>query len=72
MQLTTTTTGWNVPCAQYNCNLLLEIPDEEDSDGESNRSVKMKIKLKGKNKSTPTRKRKQRKYISDDEDYEED
>ncbi|KAM3966517.1 LOW QUALITY PROTEIN: ATP-dependent helicase brm [Aphomia sociella] len=46
--------------------------DEEDSDGESNRSVKMKIKLKAKNKNTPTRKRKQRKYISDDEDYEED
>ncbi|XP_059047532.1 ATP-dependent helicase brm isoform X2 [Achroia grisella] len=46
--------------------------DEEDSDGESNRSVKMKIKLKGKSKNTPTRKRKQRKYISDDEDYEED
>ncbi|XP_060810415.1 ATP-dependent helicase brm [Amyelois transitella] len=45
--------------------------DEEDSDGESNRSVKMKIKLKGKSKNTP-RKRKQRKYISDDEDYEED
>ncbi|XP_053600884.1 ATP-dependent helicase brm [Plodia interpunctella] len=46
--------------------------DDEDSDGESNRSVKMKIKLKGKSKNTPTRKRKQRKYISDDEDYEED
>ncbi|XP_045541964.1 ATP-dependent helicase brm [Papilio machaon] len=46
--------------------------DEDDSDGESNRSVKMKIKLKGKSKNTPTRKRKQRKYISDDEDYEED
>ncbi|XP_075987575.1 ATP-dependent helicase brm isoform X2 [Anticarsia gemmatalis] len=46
--------------------------DEDDSDGESNRSVKMKIKLKGKSKSTPSRKRKQRKYISDDEDYEED
>ncbi|XP_049887633.1 ATP-dependent helicase brm isoform X2 [Pectinophora gossypiella] len=46
--------------------------EEDDSDGESNRSVKMKIKLKGKGKSTPSRKRKQRKYISDDEDYEED
>uniref|UniRef100_A0A2A4K779 Bromo domain-containing protein n=1 Tax=Heliothis virescens TaxID=7102 RepID=A0A2A4K779_HELVI len=46
--------------------------DDDDSDGESNRSVKMKIKLKGKSKSTPSRKRKQRKYISDDEDYEED
>ncbi|XP_072935099.1 ATP-dependent helicase brm isoform X2 [Epargyreus clarus] len=46
--------------------------DEDDSDGESNRSVKMKIKLKSKSKSTPTRKRKQRKYITDDEDYEED
>lgn len=46
--------------------------DEDDSDGESNRSMKMKIKLKGKTKSTPSRKRKQRKYISDDEDYEED
>lgn len=45
---------------------------EDDSDGESNRSMKMKIKLKGKGKSTPSRKRKQRKYISDDEDYEED
>ncbi|CAK1548229.1 unnamed protein product [Leptosia nina] len=46
--------------------------DEEDSDGEDNRSVKMKIKLgKGKSKSAP-KKRKQRKYISDDEDYEED
>ncbi|CAG4925885.1 unnamed protein product [Colias eurytheme] len=46
--------------------------DEDDSDGESNRSVKMKIKLgKGKSKATP-RKRKPRKYISDDEDYEED
>ncbi|XP_013144254.1 PREDICTED: probable global transcription activator SNF2L2 [Papilio polytes] len=45
--------------------------DEDDSDGESNRSVKMKIKLKGKSKNTP-RKRKQRKYISDDDDYEED
>ncbi|XP_050674085.1 ATP-dependent helicase brm isoform X2 [Leptidea sinapis] len=45
--------------------------DEDDSDGESNRSMKMKIKLKGKSKSTP-RKRKQRKYISDDEDYDED
>lgn len=32
----------------------------------------MKIKLKGKGKNTPSRKRKQRKYISDDEDYEED
>ncbi|XP_037300295.1 ATP-dependent helicase brm [Manduca sexta] len=46
--------------------------DDDDTDGESNRSVKMKIKLKGKGKSTPSRKRKQRKYISDDEDYEED
>lgn len=46
--------------------------EEEESDGESNRSVKMKIKLKGKSKGTPGRKRKQRKYISDDEDYEED
>ncbi|XP_047033977.1 ATP-dependent helicase brm isoform X1 [Helicoverpa zea] len=46
--------------------------DDDDSDGESNRSVKMKIKLKNKSKSTPSRKRKQRKYISDDEDYEED
>lgn len=46
--------------------------DDDDSDGESNRSVKMKIKLKAKTKSTPSRKRKQRKYISDDEDYEED
>ncbi|KAJ0181016.1 hypothetical protein K1T71_003101 [Dendrolimus kikuchii] len=46
--------------------------EEDDSDGESNRSVKMKIKLKSKSKNTPTRKRKQRKYISDDEDYEED
>ncbi|XP_050353892.1 ATP-dependent helicase brm isoform X1 [Nymphalis io] len=45
--------------------------EDEDSDGESNRSVKMKIKLKNKSKNTP-RKRKQRKYISDDEDYEED
>ncbi|XP_026323567.1 ATP-dependent helicase brm isoform X2 [Hyposmocoma kahamanoa] len=45
---------------------------EDDSDGESNRSMKMKIKLKGKGKNTPSRKRKQRKYISDDEDYEED
>ncbi|XP_047514277.1 ATP-dependent helicase brm [Pieris napi] len=46
--------------------------DEEDSDGDSNRSVKMKIKIgKGKGKNTP-RKRKQRKYISDDEDYEMD
>ncbi|CAH2068407.1 unnamed protein product, partial [Iphiclides podalirius] len=45
---------------------------DDDSDGESNRSVKMKIKLKGKSKNTPTRKRKPRKYISDDEDYEED
>lgn len=48
------------------------LSEEEDSDGESNRLVKMKIKLKSKSKSTPTRKRKQRKYISDDEDYEED
>ncbi|XP_064077036.1 ATP-dependent helicase brm isoform X1 [Vanessa tameamea] len=46
--------------------------EDEDSDGESNRSVKMKIKLKNKSKNTPSRKRKQRKYISDDEDYEED
>ncbi|XP_069365997.1 ATP-dependent helicase brm isoform X2 [Maniola hyperantus] len=46
--------------------------EEEDSDGESNRSVKMKIKLKSKNKSTPSRKRKQRKYVSDDEYFEED
>lgn len=46
--------------------------DEEDSDGESNRSMKMKIKLKQKSKNTPTRKRKPKKYISDDEDYEED
>ncbi|KAI5642437.1 bromodomain-containing protein [Phthorimaea operculella] len=46
--------------------------EEEDSDGESNRSVKMKIKLKGKGKGTPSRKKKQKKYISDDEDYEED
>ncbi|KAL4709787.1 hypothetical protein ACJJTC_001241 [Scirpophaga incertulas] len=46
--------------------------EDEESDGESNRSVKMKIKLKGKSKGTPGRKRKQRKYISDDEDYEED
>ncbi|KAI8429647.1 hypothetical protein MSG28_000228 [Choristoneura fumiferana] len=47
-------------------------PEEDDSDGESNRSVKMKIKLKGKSKGTPARKRKPRKYISDDDDYEED
>ncbi|CAH2233927.1 jg14685 [Pararge aegeria aegeria] len=46
--------------------------EEEDSDGESNRSVKMKIKLKNKSKSTPSRKRKQRKYVSDDEYFEED
>ncbi|XP_045509584.1 ATP-dependent helicase brm-like isoform X1 [Colias croceus] len=46
--------------------------EEEDSDGESNRSMKMKIKLgKGKSKGS-SRKRKPRKYISDDEDYEED
>ncbi|XP_048481859.1 ATP-dependent helicase brm isoform X2 [Plutella xylostella] len=46
--------------------------EEEDSDGESNRSVKMKIKLKGKGKGTPARKRKPRKYVSDDDDYEDD
>ncbi|CAG9783181.1 unnamed protein product [Diatraea saccharalis] len=46
--------------------------EDEESDGESNRSVKMKIKLKGKSKGTPGRKRKQRKYISDDEEYEVD
>lgn len=48
------------------------VMDEDDTDEESNRSMKMKIKLKGKGKSTPAKKRRQRKYISDDEDYEED
>lgn len=35
--------------------------------------MKMKIKLKGKGKGTPGRKKKAaKKYISDDEDYEDD
>lgn len=47
--------------------------DDDDSDGESSRSMKMKIKLKGKGKGTPGRKKKNtKKYISDDEDYEDD
>ncbi|XP_077299537.1 ATP-dependent helicase brm isoform X2 [Arctopsyche grandis] len=60
-------------CSVETPSLEVSEEDEDDSDEESSRSMKMKIKLKGKGKGTPGRKKKTaKKYISDDEDYEDD